>query len=98
MHAKVVRPYSHSYSDDEKLYKTQAERESESARDPLKRLREYLVSGRLATGEELDAIGASGDAEIAAAPDAGGSLGRLNACPSRPAWKALPRHPGSGHT
>jgi 2-oxoisovalerate dehydrogenase E1 component len=35
LHAHVTRPYSHSLSDDEKLYKSQEERESEALRDPL---------------------------------------------------------------
>ena len=34
VHAKVIRPYSHSLSDDEKLYKPAAEREGEARRDP----------------------------------------------------------------
>jgi len=33
--ARVVRPYSHSLSDDEKLYKTSAQRILEAKRDPL---------------------------------------------------------------
>ena len=38
VHAHVIRPYSHSLSDDEKLYKTPAEREDEARRDPIRRL------------------------------------------------------------
>ena len=58
VHAKVVRPYSHSLSDDEKLYKTKEEREAEARRDPLVRMRELLLSEELATDEELaDALG-----------------------------------------
>ena len=53
VHASVIRPYSHSLSDDEKLYKTAAERESEARRDPLVRMRQFLKSEGLATDEEL---------------------------------------------
>src|SRR5262245_38438410 len=42
VHARVIRPYSHSLSDDEKLYKPASERESEALRDPIKRFAAFL--------------------------------------------------------
>lgn len=51
--ASVTRPYSHSLSDDERLYKTSAEREAEAARDPLVTFPEYLVQERLIDRESL---------------------------------------------
>ena len=43
VHAHVIRPYSHSLSDDERLYKTPAERQAEQARDPLARFPRFLL-------------------------------------------------------
>ena len=64
VHATVIRPYSHSLSDDEKLYKTPAERESEARRDPLVRMRQFLKSEGLTTDEELADILASVEREV----------------------------------
>src|SRR6059036_3466607 len=52
VHAKVTRPYSHSLSDDEKLYKPPAEPEAEAKRDPIKRIAAFLVEHELATEDE----------------------------------------------
>ena len=65
VHAKVIRPYSHSLSDDERLYKTPEERESESKRDPLTRMRQLLLQEGIASQTEIDAIAADVDREIA---------------------------------
>jgi 2-oxoisovalerate dehydrogenase E1 component len=70
VHAKVIRPYSHSLSDDERLYKTPDEREAESRRDPLTRMRQFLLAEELVTQTDLDAIAADVDREIAEATTA----------------------------
>ena len=64
VHATVIRPYSHSLSDDEKLYKTPAEREAEARRDPLVRMRQLLKTEGLAADEELADILASVEREV----------------------------------
>ncbi|HTS26709.1 MAG TPA: dehydrogenase E1 component subunit alpha/beta [Bryobacteraceae bacterium] len=43
VHAHVTRPYSHSLSDDERLYKTSAERKSEADRDPIIAFPKFLL-------------------------------------------------------
>jgi 2-oxoisovalerate dehydrogenase E1 component len=69
VHASVVRPYSHSLSDDERLYKTPAERATEAERDPLPRMRALLLREGLATEEDLQGVAADVDREIAEATD-----------------------------
>jgi 2-oxoisovalerate dehydrogenase E1 component len=69
VHARVTRPYSHSLSDDERLYKTAAEREQEARRDPIRRLRERLLDAGLATDRDLEAIQAAVEHEINDAAD-----------------------------
>ncbi len=69
VHATVTRPYSHSLSDDERLYKTPEEREAEAARDPLVRMRTHLLTQGLATEAEIAEIAADVDREIARATD-----------------------------
>ncbi len=64
VHATVIRPYSHSFSDDEKLYKTPGERDSEARRDPLTRMRQLLLVEELATEEELADILAAVEQEV----------------------------------
>ena len=69
VHAKVIRPYSHSLSDDEVFYRPQDEREADAARDPLTTFPRYLVAEGLATEHELQALRDAVDAEVLAATD-----------------------------
>ncbi len=56
VHAKVIRPYSHSLSDDEKLYKTPDERAEEAKRDPIVRMAGLLKNEGIATEADLEQI------------------------------------------
>lgn len=69
LHAHVTRPYSHSQSDDETMYRPEEERENDARRDPLARLESLLLDGQLATPEELRQIRDEVDAEINEATD-----------------------------
>ena len=68
--ATCIRPYSHSLSDDERLYKTSAERSAEATRDPITRFATLLKSHGLATDSTLADMAKDVDREIAEAVDA----------------------------
>ena len=70
VHAHVIRPYSHSLSDDETLYRPPAEREQDARRDPLVTFPRLLIGEGLATEDELKAMRAEVDREVAEATDA----------------------------
>jgi 2-oxoisovalerate dehydrogenase E1 component len=70
VHAHVIRPYSHSLSDDETLYRTAAERQVDARRDPLVAYPAFLREEGVAREEELAALREDVDREINAAADA----------------------------
>jgi 2-oxoisovalerate dehydrogenase E1 component len=69
VHAHVIRPYSHSLSDDEKLYRPEEEREAEVQRDPTRTFATYLIDEGIATEPELKRIAEEIDEEVSAAAD-----------------------------
>jgi 2-oxoisovalerate dehydrogenase E1 component len=69
VHAHVIRPYSHSLSDDEVMYKAPSERDAEAKRDPLATFPARLVQEGIATEEELAAIKADVESEVELAAD-----------------------------
>src|ERR1043165_2131246 len=69
VHAKVIRPYSHSLSDDEKLYRCEAERVADAERDPVKRFGARLVEEGVASADELQVLKDEVDREVSEAAD-----------------------------
>ncbi len=64
VHAHVVRPYSHSLSDDEATYRPSPEREADAARDPIRWFARRLVENGSATAQDLDDIATGVEAGI----------------------------------
>ncbi|MBI1354149.1 MAG: dehydrogenase [Acidobacteria bacterium] len=80
VHAHVIRPYGHSHSDDETLYKAPDERQREAAKDPIQRLARELLRRNVTDEDGLEEIRLQVETEIgealelalAAAPPLGG--------------------------
>jgi 2-oxoisovalerate dehydrogenase E1 component len=70
VHAKCIRPYSHSLSDDERLYKTPAERADEARRDPITRFAAFLQQEGILSDDERGGIAKDIDREVSEAADA----------------------------
>jgi 2-oxoisovalerate dehydrogenase E1 component len=67
VHGHVTRPYSHSLSDDDKLYRSAAEREADAMRDPLAKLQMRLLREGILTTEQINALEQELDREAEAA-------------------------------
>jgi 2-oxoisovalerate dehydrogenase E1 component len=110
VHATVTRPYSHSLSDDERLYKTAAERTSEGERDPIVKYPEWLVSSGHLDRHGLKLLAQDVDREIqevteralrAAPPPKGSALVHLyseRVDPASHSFEAEPRFTGDPRT
>src|SRR6201988_2167421 len=64
VHARVIRPYSHSLSDDEKLYRAEAERVADADHEPIKRFGSLLMQEKIASQDELQQLKDEVDREI----------------------------------
>src|ERR1051325_2814260 len=69
VHAKVIRPYSHSLSDDEKLYRPDEERTSDAEHDPVKRFGAMLIDSSVIDQNALQRIKDEVDREVNNAAD-----------------------------
>jgi 2-oxoisovalerate dehydrogenase E1 component len=69
VHGHCVRPYSHSLSDDDKLYRSTAEREADAMRDPITRMQMRLLREGILTEEQINALEHELDREAEVAAD-----------------------------
>ncbi|MBM4194995.1 MAG: dehydrogenase [Gemmatimonadetes bacterium] len=69
VHARVIRPYSHSLSDDEVLYRPKEERDADALRDPLTTFPAWLVANGHATDADIKRVQEDVEAELLAATD-----------------------------
>jgi 2-oxoisovalerate dehydrogenase E1 component len=69
VHGHCMRAYSHSLSDDDRLYRPQAERDADQLRDPLVKMRARLLCESILTEAELTALEHSVEQEVSAAAD-----------------------------
>ncbi len=69
VHGHCVRPYSHSLSDDDKLYRSAAEREADAMRDPLTRMQMRLLREGILSAEQINDLEKSLDGEASEAAD-----------------------------
>jgi 2-oxoisovalerate dehydrogenase E1 component len=69
VHGHCVRPYSHSLSDDDRLYRSEAERQADALRDPITRMQMRLLREGVLSAEEINRLEQSLDREAAEAAE-----------------------------
>ncbi len=69
VHGHVIRPYSHSLSDDEKLYRPDSERQKDAQRDPITRTQMFLIRENILDEDGINKLEKSVDDEIQIASD-----------------------------
>lgn len=69
LHAHCTRPYSHSMSDDERMYRPAAELEAQAEKDCMPRLRQRILDLGIATEQQLDQMQADAKQEVSDASD-----------------------------
>jgi 2-oxoisovalerate dehydrogenase E1 component len=110
VHARVIRPYSHSLSDDERLYKSKAERAAEAAIDPIVRFPQRLIAEGVLDAHAVERMTHEVDMEIheatqkalkAPPPPRGSALKFLysdQVDPTSDAFRSEPRFEGEPRT
>ena len=79
VHLHVIRPYSHSLSDDERLYRPDIERQRDAARDPITRMQMFLIREGILDEKGINQLETQVDDDLQAAADRA-----LEAAPPQP--------------
>jgi 2-oxoisovalerate dehydrogenase E1 component len=69
VHGHVVRPYSHSMSEDERDYRARAELDADALRDPISKMQVWLLRERILDAEGINALERRVDLEVQQASD-----------------------------
>ena len=69
VHGHVIRPYSHSMSEDERDYRTREEIEADALRDPISKMQVWLLREGILDAEGIDALERKVDREVQEAAD-----------------------------
>ena len=69
VHGHVVRPYSHSLSDDERQYRSKEEVEADALKDPLAKMQMYLLREGILDEAGIDRLERQVDEEVQRAAD-----------------------------
>jgi len=69
VHGHVVRPYSHSLSDDERQYRSEEEVQAENARDPIAKMQMWLLREGILDAEGITRLERKVDDEVQRAAD-----------------------------
>lgn len=69
VHGHVIRPYSHSLSDDERLYRPVSELEADALRDPISRMQMWLLREGILDADAINRLERQVDEEVQRAAD-----------------------------
>ncbi len=69
VHGHVIRPYSHSLSDDERLYRSAEELAEDAAKDPISRMQMWLLREGILDADGINRLERQVDEEVQKASD-----------------------------
>jgi 2-oxoisovalerate dehydrogenase E1 component len=69
VHGHVIRPYSHSLSDDERLYRSAEELAEDAAKDPISRMQMWLLREGILDADAINRLEKQVDEEVQRASD-----------------------------